>query len=318
MSLRDKAHFFNLKVVSIIFVICDGIHVFESLDGKKIIIRNYPCGTKIEINNQQLLMQLLIYLKKQHSFKEICTKFSQMDNQELEKVLNTLKKYGILTSSKEISKTINVMLIGLGTTGSHIANDLKNLSCIDQLIVVDPDIVDYSNIYRQDYLEKDVNKKKIDVIKDRGNKSNKIIGIDKDIKNYKDITEICKKYFINLIIQAGDIPSTRELGKITEKAANIIDIPYIINSGYVSDVVSLPEFYYPNNDYDFNYKHETNNEREIFLQSNKKVPFRIAANVGHIVAQQVVDYSLGKEPIKYRERGFFDMKKYEWRVQKID
>lgn len=210
------------------------------------------------------------------------------------------------------------MLIGLGTTGSHIANDLKNLSCIDQFIVVDPDIVDYSNIYRQDYLEKDVNKKKIDVIKDRGNKSNKIIGIDKDIKNYKDITEICKKYFINLIIQAGDIPSTRELGKITEKAANIIDIPYIINSGYVSDVVSLPEFYYPNNDYDFNYKHETNNEREIFLQSNKKVPFRIAANVGHIVAQQVVDYSLGKEPIKYRERGFFDMKKYEWRVQKID
>lgn len=52
---------------------------------------------------------------------------------------------------------------------------------------------------------------------------------------------------------------------MTEEAANELNIPYITNNGYISNVVSLPEFYYPNEKYDFLYKHKTYNENLVFM-----------------------------------------------------
>ena len=87
------------------------------------------------------------------------------------------------------------------------------------------------------------------------------------------------------MIQAGDYPSTRELAKLTEIAANELNISYVINEGYISNIVSLAEFYYPNNVYDFLYKHEIYKEKLIFTNANNKAQSSIVANVGHIVAR---------------------------------
>lgn len=298
------------------FILQDGIFLFKSLDDKKLIIRNYVNGLVIKINYQDSLKDLLCYLKKPRSKEEIITKFSDIKKDNLLSTIQMLKKYDVI-STVEAHKKINVCLIGVGTTGSHIANDLKNLSDIKSLVVVDPDIVSEDNLYRQNYVKSDLNKKKVEVLFERGGRPS-IIPIDIMCNNSAKIVDLCKEYKIDIVIQAGDYPSTRELAKLTEIAANELNIPYIINAGYISNVVSLPEFYYPNNVYDFLYKHEIYKEKLIFTNANNKAQSSIVANVGHIVARQISDYCAGKKPFKYRERGFFDIKALEWRTEKIE
>ncbi|MCT3602487.1 hypothetical protein EFS28_05005 [Lactobacillus acidophilus] len=298
------------------FILNEGIHVFESLDGNKLIIRNYTNAKIMTINNQRPLEKLLILLKKPQSLENI---FKNIKISNLDTVLQLLLKEEVIIKlvSKK-SKRINVAVIGIGTTGSHIVNDLRNLTEIKKLIICDPDTVDESNLYRQVYVESDLNKNKVDVFAKEGGKCDQIIGLKNMYTSSNQIIEMCKQYDVNVLIQAGDYPTTRELGILIEHAANKLNIPYIINSGYVSNVVSLPEFYYPNNDYDFIYKHQTYNEKPILLKVNKKVSFRMVANVGHIVAQQIIDYCADRKPIKYGERGFFDGSKFEWRTEKFE
>lgn len=214
-------------------------------------------------------------------------------------------------------KKINVCVIGVGTTGSYIIHDIKNLGCIAKLVLVDPDSVELSNIYRQDYTKVDLGKKKVDVLKERGGRCD-IIGLDKLCASKDDIVQVCYKYNIDLLIQAGDYPSTRELAKMTEEAANELNIPYITNNGYISNVVSLPEFYYPNEKYDFLYKHKTYNENLVFMNVKSKAQSRIVANVGHVIARQIIDYCTNERPFKYKERGFFDIESLKWRTDKFE
>lgn len=298
------------------FILNEGIHIFESLDGNKLIIRNYTNAKIITINNQQPLEELLILLKKPQSLKNI---LKNIKISNLTTVLQLLLKEEVIIKlvSKK-NKRINIAVIGIGTTGSHIVNDLRNLTEIKKLIICDPDTVDESNLYRQVYVEDDLNKNKVDVFAEKGGKCDQIIGIKNMYTSSNQIIEMCKQYDVNVLIQAGDYPTTRELGILVEHAANKLNIPYIINSGYISNVVSLPEFYYPNNDYDFIYKHQTYNEKPILLKANKKVSFRMVANVGHIVAQQIIDYCADKKPIKYGERGFFDGNEFKWRTKKFE
>ncbi|WP_347283843.1 hypothetical protein [Lactobacillus taiwanensis] len=173
------------------------------------------------------------------------------------------------------------------------------------------------NLYRQNYVKSDLSKKKVEVLFERGGRPS-IIPIDIMCNNSAKIVDLCKEYKIDIVIQAGDYPSTRELAKLTEIAANELNISYVINAGYISNVVSLAEFYYPNNVYDFLYKHEIYKEKRIFTNANNKAQSSIVANVGHIVVRQISDYCAGKKPFKYRERVFFDIGALEWRTEKIE
>lgn len=298
------------------FVLNDGIHIFESLDGEKIIIRNYKNAKIIKIDNQLILKELLIFLKTPQPVESILKKFSISNLYDVLKLF--LKEEVIIKLASEKPKNLNVAVIGVGTTGSHIVNDLRNLAEINKLIICDPDTVDESNLYRQAYIKDDLNKNKVDVFVKNGGRCKKIIGLKNMYTSANQIVEMCIKYKVSLLIQAGDYPSTRELGILTECAANRVNIPYIINSGYISNVVSLPEFYYPNNNYDFTYKHQTYNEKPLLLNADEKVSFRMVANVGHVVAQQIIDYCNNKTPLRYGERGFFDGTKFEWRTKKIE
>ena len=62
--------------------------------------------------------------KKPRSKEEIITKFSDIKKDNLLSTIQMLKKYDVI-STVEAHKKINVCLIGVGTTGSHIANDKK-------------------------------------------------------------------------------------------------------------------------------------------------------------------------------------------------
>lgn len=301
------------------FIVKDGIHVFESLDSQYLIIRDYVTGRVFKINNQTILKELLIFLKNAHEIKEIFQKFTEINKNNLIQTIEKLVALKILIKIFYVSKKdlINVAIIGIGTTGSHIASDLKNLKCINKLVLVDPDKVDISNIYRQNYDINDIDKFKVDVMKKRGGLCRQIEGFKILCDSSKKIEKICVENKIDIVIQAGDFPSSRELAKLTEKAANKLSIPYITNSGYISQIVSLPEFYYPNNEYDFNYGHKIFNESLVFLQANDKASYRFVANVGHVVARQVLDYYNQKLPFKYGERGFFDIENLEWKTERV-
>ncbi|GFP07943.1 ThiF family adenylyltransferase [Lactobacillus helveticus] len=294
----------------------DGIALFESLEGDKLIIRNYVNGEVIKINYQESLKNLLLYLRNKRSEQDIFKEFNYMKRDNLLNVISVLKEKKVIVELTK-KQSINVCVIGVGTTGSYIVHDIRGLDCVSKVIIIDPDSVELDNLYRQDYTKIDLYKKKVDVLQERGGKC-QIIGLDEMCTDDKELVRICEKYKIDVLIQAGDYPSTRQLSFMTQKAANKLRIPYITNSGYISNVVSLPEFYYPNNEYNFSYKHKIYNEKKIFINVKEKVSSRIVANVGHVIARQLLDYCTNKIPFKYKERGFFDVNKLEWSTDHIE
>lgn len=66
-----------------------------------------------------------------------------------------------------------------------------------------------------------------------------------------------------------------------------LQIPYIVNTGYMSNVVPLPEFYYPNNRYNFNYKHQFSDEKLLFSQVLSKADYMVAIQSSFVMLMQI-------------------------------
>lgn len=107
--------------------------------------------------------------------------------------------------------TKSVLILGVGGVGGYVAEALAR-SNIGQLILVDGDIVDISNINRQIIaLTSTVGKKKVDVLEARIKDINsdcKIIKIDKFID--KDNINILFNYKIDFLVDACDTVTTKK------------------------------------------------------------------------------------------------------------
>ena len=105
----------------------------------------------------------------------------------------------------------SVLILGVGGVGGYVAEALAR-SNIGQLILVDGDIVDISNINRQIIaLTSTVGKKKVDVLEARIKDINndcKIIKIDKFID--KDNINILFNYKIDFLVDACDTVTTKK------------------------------------------------------------------------------------------------------------
>ncbi|MFF1073113.1 ThiF family adenylyltransferase [Streptococcus pyogenes] len=145
----------------------DSIQIFENHDRKKIIIRNYGEGLVISIDRQNILIELFLFLKEYHTLEEIKSKFPTLSMDNIQEVVSYFLKLGILESQKVVNRKIKILLIGLGTTGSHIVESLSSLSCIEKLILVDSDKVSTTNLFRQSYSLQDLNEYKVDVFLNR-------------------------------------------------------------------------------------------------------------------------------------------------------
>jgi len=73
----------------------------------------------------------------------------------------------------------SIVIIGLGSLGGFVAENISRIEGLQSLILIDPDIVESKNIGKSIYRRKDVNKRKVDVLKDiiQGNNENLIIKV---------------------------------------------------------------------------------------------------------------------------------------------
>jgi len=143
----------------------------------------------------------------------------------------------VLGKNTKDLKNKNVVIIGLGGLGCTVANLLARLGI--NLIIVDNDIVDDTNLERQILYDKnDILKNKVDVAKEKLTQFTKIIAINKELDN-KNINKIIPKN-TDLVIDCTDnIKARITLNKYCIK--NKINWIY---SGAVSNIGAI---YFVNN-----------------------------------------------------------------------
>jgi molybdopterin/thiamine biosynthesis adenylyltransferase len=184
----------------------------------------------------EILIDLVNFLNKKNILIEVDKKYPAKLVEEKYRVINFLEDYCYKTS-KVINKIFNlknkkVLIVGLGAVGSWIV-DLLARDGVENFIIVDDDIVEISNLHRQNlYFEEDIGKYKVDCVEEKLKQINKNIKV---IKIYKKLT---KDFFddfdykCNLIINCADFPSvdftTNVIGKYCMKS----NIPHIIGGGY--------------------------------------------------------------------------------------
>lgn len=304
--------------MNIYWEINEGIYIFTTKENK-IKIHNYIKGIITEFNYVESIIKILDFLRQPHTTEEIHLKFNMYEKENLNDILYQLYSLEILIQHPIDTPTptsLNILLIGVGTLGSHIYRDLSNLK-INHMVLVDNDIVDASNINRQVFNKKDINKYKVDVLAENIGKISKVTSIKETINNFTTLENIIKRHDINLIIQCADKPSVKEISLMIEKAANAYAIPYIIPIGYVSKTINLPEFYYPNQEYCYSYKRPQSEDNLLFYKASEKALSHIVEHSSSLITQQILNYMNKQTPIKFGERGFFDINEFKWSTEKI-
>lgn len=295
------------------YQIKDSIGIFTSKDNSIIRVEKFYSGYKVEMKYSESLIKLFKILENPVEEDEILKKLPRISKRKVNSTLNELIKLGIIErEEKNNRKRLSILLLGCGTIGSHIYSQVSKLENIDKIILIDPDKVEDDNIERQDFYKDDVGKYKVDVLKNRCTNKNVCVH-KKYIKNIYQLKEICIKNNCNFIIGAADIPSSREISEIICEVGNSLNIPYIINHGYVSNVVMLPEFYYPNCEYAFKTNRIFSDRfNQQVLTARKKLEYSKATNLALIVSKQIELYAEGYEPIYYKKRGFFNDELFRW------
>ena len=95
-----------------------------------------------------MAISLLQYLKEPRSLIEVASQFNAYSPSVIEKALKQYQSLSLIHTVNENHRQVCVLLIGAGSAGSHIVNQLANLD-IDELVIVDKDIVEESNVFRQ-------------------------------------------------------------------------------------------------------------------------------------------------------------------------
>lgn len=126
-----------------------------------------------------------------------------------------------------------VLIIGLGAVGSWVACNLVQ-SGVENLVLMDADIVDISNLHRQyGYSENDIGKKKADALESRLLEYNPSVKI---IKAYSFLDETSLSQFdeikIDSIINCADKPTVDMTSLWVGEYAMQRNIPHIVGGGY--------------------------------------------------------------------------------------
>jgi len=224
----------------------------------------------LEVDNPEFFLEFLKYLNGKNSFEDIKNKFD-LDNELCEEILESLLENGVIQENEKIfdfskeeyeyySRNINffswidikgiyynywevqnilknskVLLLGAGGTGSINAINLVRLG-IGSVTIVDYDVVDTSNLNRQNFFYEDIGKLKVEALKNHLNRINPFISINiinKKIETLSDILEI--KVDFDIVICCIDKPDN--VLEIMEEYTSITKIPRILG-GYASTIIS--------------------------------------------------------------------------------
>ena len=209
------------------------MNIVLSLDGNK------DLSTISEENEIRYdsLVSLISYLDKKGILDHVDPKSDFDSYASFRRVIHFLSDFSV--SHEELLEMWNkirnstVLIVGLGAVGSWIACNLVQ-SGVKNIILMDGDIVDISNLHRQfGYRENDVGLKKADVLEKRLKEYKSDINI---IKNYSFLDEKAlsqfDEYSINLIINCADKPTVDMTSLWVGEYGMKRNIPHIVGGGY--------------------------------------------------------------------------------------
>ena len=183
------------------------------------------------------LVKLLTFLRKKGILDNVENKKEFNNYERFRRVIHFIAEYStshenLLDMWKNISEA-TVLIVGLGAVGSWVSANLAQ-SGIGNIVLMDADVVDVTNLHRQfGYNEDDIGKKKIDVLENRLRQYNPELNVIKS-ESYLDKNSLHKfdDIKIDLIINCADKPNVDTTSLwIGEYAMNRC-IPHIIGGGY--------------------------------------------------------------------------------------
>lgn len=209
------------------------LEIVTSLDGTKT-----PEAIAAEYNIElDELSELLGFLRSRGILDNVDPKTDFEKYEEYRRVIHFLAEYShshehLLEMWNNIRKS-TVLIVGLGAVGSWVACNLAQ-SGIKNLILMDVDTVDLTNLHRQfGYRECDVGQRKADALSER------IHGFDEEISVIKEYNllngtalHVFDKTPIDLIINCADKPTVDDTSLWIGEYAMQRGIPHIIGGGY--------------------------------------------------------------------------------------
>jgi molybdopterin/thiamine biosynthesis adenylyltransferase len=141
----------------------------------------------------------------------------------------------LTTSTEETQRLQNrlensvITVFGIGGIGSWIVNGLYQIG-IGEIRIVDPDIVERSNLNRQLYFFlSDIGKFKVDVMKAKMPDAH-IVPYRRTVSPSEDLEEVVRG--ADFMVNCADSPSVQETTREIDKYARAMDIPYLVTGGY--------------------------------------------------------------------------------------
>lgn len=245
------------------------IKLFKKDDIIKITFMNKFQDLRIRCN--EVVMFIFHLLTSEHSIEEIVlqtnAKYPKAKRSDIKSVFWKLYNIGVIEEVKThkydnsiINRQLNfysdlvmepikmqnqlsnqkVLLLGLGGVGSWIAYLLAQ-SGINQFDLVDPDVIEVSNLGRQAlYFMKDIGKYKVDVISERLHLLSSSIKVRKyrlKITCMEDFNKI--ESIPDIVINCLDEPSSYLTGKFVTNYYLKLGIPMINGVGYRGNIIRL-------------------------------------------------------------------------------
>ena len=209
------------------------MNIVNALDGSKTI---EELSMEYAVKKEDLV-KLLTYLRKKGILDNVENKNEFKNYERFRRSIHFIAEYStshenLLEMWNNISES-TVLVVGLGAVGSWVAANLVQ-SGIGNIILMDADVVDITNLHRQfGYYEDDIGKKKIDVLEKRLRQYNPELNVIKS-ESYLDESSLHKfdDMKIDLIINCADKPNVDTTSLWIGEYAMQRNIPHIIGGGY--------------------------------------------------------------------------------------
>jgi len=249
---------------------------YLSEDEQKIVVGGFQqnLARELETDTPALFLDFLECLDGNHCVAEISSRFG-LSEEEVTEVLTSLQEAGVIQENDSsvdfteemaqyYSRNINffawidkagsyynyydvqkklsaarVLVLGAGGTGGHTATNLARLG-IGNLVLVDFDTVDISNLNRQMFFYSDIGRPKVEALCKQLQKVNPFISIqsvNKRIASVDDIVDIGTDF--DLVVCCIDKP--KNVLEILEAYTALTQIPRVLGS-YASTVINYSLF----------------------------------------------------------------------------
>lgn len=209
------------------------MNIVLALDGTKDISQI----SKENNINEESLEKLIAFLDKKGVLDHVKPIEDFKEYQKYRRVIHFLSDFSVshehLLEMWHRLKNSTVLIVGLGAVGSWVACNLAQ-SGVQNIILMDKDIVDITNIHRQiGYFENDIGRLKIDVLKERLKEYNSNINV-KNVYSFLDNNSLEQfdNEKIDIIINCADKPNVDTTSLWIGEYCMKKNIPHIVGGGY--------------------------------------------------------------------------------------